>query len=69
MTTTKPEITVLHPLFDQQEAKLTGEGLGRMTMSPSVRVMLLLLRLYLISMCALLAYHMLDLWGVFVHSK
>jgi len=68
MITTRPEILVIHPLSDQQETKLTGEGLGLMKMSPLVRSMLLLLRLYLIAMTALLAYHMLVQAGVFGHK-
>jgi hypothetical protein len=60
MTTTRPEITVRHPLLDEQETKLTGEGLGLMKMSPSVRAMLLLLRVYLVLMAGMLLYHMVQ---------
>jgi len=61
------EIIVIHPLFDKPEQKHTGEGLGMMPMSKSVRVCLLMLRAYLIFMFLLLGFHVLDLAGTFGH--
>ncbi len=57
------DLVVIHPLFDVPEEKCSTVGLGEMTMSPSVRFSLILLRAYLILMGILLAYHMLDLGG------
>jgi len=59
---------VVHPLDDVQEAKRTGEGLGTMSLSRSVRFSLLALRGYLILMALLVGYHLLDLAGIFRHS-
>jgi len=56
---------VIHPLFDEPEEKCSVEGLGRMKMSPSVRWSLFALQAYLVLMFLVLAYHMLDLAGVF----
>jgi hypothetical protein len=52
---------IVHPLFDEPEAKLSAEGLGRIKMSRSVKVSLFALRAYLVLMFVLLAYHMLQL--------
>lgn len=55
---------VIHPLLDAPEKKCNSEGLGPMRMSRSVKVSLLALRIYLISMTLLLVYHVLGLAGV-----
>ena len=51
----------------QPDEKRNGEGLGLMAMSPAVRFGLNLLRVYLFAMMLMLAYHVLDLAGVFGH--
>ena len=56
---------VIHPLDDIREAKCTSEGLGPIEMTRSVRVSLMVLRGYLIGMTLMLAFHVLDLAGVF----
>jgi hypothetical protein len=61
------EFVVIHPLYDEPEQKMSGVELGRMEMSKTVRVSLLLLRGYLILMFMLLGFHILDLAGVFGH--
>jgi len=58
---------IVHPMDDVQEEKRTGEGLGLMPMSRSVRLSLLALRGYLVLMTLLVLYHMLDLAGLFAH--
>lgn len=58
---------VIHPLDDVQEQKCSSEGLGRIAMTPIVRVSLGVLRAYLIVMTVMLGYHVLDLAGV-IHS-
>lgn len=58
---------VIHPLYDVQEQKRTGENLGRMKLTTGVKIVLFTLRAYLILMGGLLAYHVLDLVGVFGH--
>jgi hypothetical protein len=60
-------LRVIHPLDDAPEQKCSTEGLGRIAMTPAVRVSLKLLRGYLLMMSGMLAYHVLDLAGVF-HS-
>ena len=49
--------TVIHPLDDVPETKVDVSSLGPMKMTPSVRISLLALRIYLISMLALVGYH------------
>ncbi len=56
---------VIHPLFDRPEEKRSAEGLGKMKMSRSVRLSLMLLRGYFVVMLVLLAYNMLDRAGFF----
>ena len=58
---------VIHPLQDVPEAKCSTEGLGHISMTPTVRISLTLLRGYLILMSGMLLYHVLDLSGA-VHS-
>ena len=60
-----PEIyRIVHPLDDQPEIKRQSEGLGPIEMTWAARISLRILRGYLIFMCALLAYHVLDLAGL-----
>jgi len=54
------EFVVIHPLFDEPELKRTGEDLGRMQMSKSVRISLLMLRGYLILMSLMLLFHLIS---------
>jgi len=56
---------VIHPLNDAPEQKCSTEGLGRIAMTPAVRISLKLLRGYLLMMSGMLLYHVLDLAGVF----
>jgi hypothetical protein len=58
---------VIHPLNDAPEQKCSTEGLGRIAMTPAVRISLKVLRGYLLMMSGMLVYHVLDLAGVF-HS-
>jgi hypothetical protein len=60
---------VVHPLEDAPEQKCVSEGLGQITMTPSVRLSLKILRGYLTLMTAMLLYHVLDLAGVLKHFK
>jgi hypothetical protein len=55
---------VIHPLDDAPEAKCSADGLGRIAMTPAVRISLTVLRGYLIAMTLMLGYHVLDLAGV-----
>jgi hypothetical protein len=52
---------VVHPLDDVLETKCSAEGLGKIRMTPAVRLSLRILRGYLIAMTLMLAYHVLDL--------
>jgi hypothetical protein len=61
------ELYVIHPLFDLPEEKCSPLGLGRMRMSPTVRISLIVLRAYLLLMVVLLTYHMLDVAGFLGH--
>lgn len=56
--------SVVHPLYDLPEQKCSSEGLGRIRMTPAVRISLRVLRGYLIAMTVMLGYHVLDLAGV-----
>ncbi len=58
---------VVHPLDDGFEEKRDASALGRMPMTRGVRLSLLALRVYLILMTGLVAYHVLDLAGAFKH--
>jgi hypothetical protein len=60
-------LRVIHPLDDAPEQKCSTEGLGRIAMTPAVRISLKVLRGYLLMMSGMLVYHVLDLAGVF-HS-
>ena len=69
VATEMEEFRVLHPLDDQPEQKCSGDDLGQIAMTPSVRLSLKVLRGYLILMSLMLIYHVLDLAGVFTHVK
>jgi len=60
---------VIHPIYDEPEIKCDPTGLGAMEMSKSVKVSLLVLRVYLFAMGLMLAYHLLDLAGAFGHRS
>jgi hypothetical protein len=52
---------VIHPLDDIQEQKCTSEGLGLMHLTPTVRIALTTLRVYLIAMTLIILYRTLAL--------
>jgi hypothetical protein len=54
---------VVHPLDDEPEIKVDIEHMGRMQMTTTVRVCLLALRGYLLLMCGLLGFRVLQLAG------
>ena len=58
-------LRVVHPLDDVAEQKCSSDALGPIEMTRSVRWSLVALRAYLIAMGVLLAYHVLDMAGVF----
>ncbi|MGB9456039.1 MAG: hypothetical protein WCB12_08355 [Bryobacteraceae bacterium] len=58
---------VVHPLDDEPETKVDTEHIGPMQMTATVRVCLLALRGYLLLMCGLLGYRVLQLAG-WVHG-
>lgn len=55
---------VIHPLHDEPETKCQSDGLGPIEMTRSVRVSLIVLRAYLVTMGGMLVYHVLDLAGM-----
>ena len=55
---------VIHPLDDVPEEKVDTESLGPMRMTWSVRISLVSLRAYLVSMMLLVLYHALHLAGL-----
>jgi hypothetical protein len=55
---------VIHPLDDVPEEKVDTESLGPMPMTWSVRISLVSLRAYLVSMMLLVLYHALNLAGL-----
>jgi hypothetical protein len=55
---------VIHPLHDEPEMKCQSDGLGPIEMTRSVRVSLIVLRAYLVTMGGMLVYHVLDLAGM-----
>jgi hypothetical protein len=63
--TDEREFLVIHPLDDVLEQKLDTSHLGPMRMTPAARLSLMALRAYLVLMMLLVAYHALDLAGVF----
>jgi hypothetical protein len=58
---------VVHPLDDLPEQKREMDHLPPMKMTVSVRLSLIVLRVYLILMGLMMIYHVLDLAGVFGH--
>lgn len=56
---------VVHPMDDESETKRSTENLGPIAMTASVRISLMVLRAYLTVMTLMLAYHVLNLAGVF----
>jgi hypothetical protein len=66
---TTESFRVIHPLDDALEQKCSSEGLGRIAMTPAVRVSLTVLRGYLILMTLMLGYHVLDLAGIPLHVR
>lgn len=61
----KNHFVVIHPLDDLPEGKVDTERLGPMRMTKSVRLSLLSLRAYLVTMVLLVVYHVVDLAGAF----
>ena len=55
---------IVHPLDDVPEEKVDTEHLGPMQMTTTVRVCLFALRGYLLLMCGLLGFRVLQLAGV-----
>ena len=60
-------VYVVHPLDDIPEEKFKADDLGPMPMTRSVKWSLLALRGYLVFMGLLVAYHVLDMGGLFGH--
>ncbi len=60
---------VVHPLDDVPEQKRNYQTLGRMKMTPVVRLSLIALRGYLILMILLVFYRVLSEAGAFGHHK
>ena len=56
---------VIHPLDDEPEQKLSYRSVGLMRMTPTVRVSLTVLRIYLVLMIALVFYRVLLQAGLF----
>lgn len=59
------QFVVVHPLDDVPEKKVDTASLGPMRMTHTVKISLMALRGYLIVMGLLVAYHVIDLAGVF----
>jgi hypothetical protein len=62
------QFVVVHPLDDVREEKVATTSLGRMSMTPSVRISLMALRGYLVLMMLLVLYHVIDLSGALGQS-
>ena len=58
---------VIHPLDDIHEQKCTSEGLGLMKLTPTARISLVALRVYLIAMAMIILYRTLTLAHVLTH--
>lgn len=56
---------VIHPLDDEPEQKRSYESLGRIKMTPAVRISLMALRVYLVLMIGLVFYRVLLQAGMF----
>jgi hypothetical protein len=61
------QFVVVHPLDDVREEKVDTASLGRMSMTPSVRISLAL-RGFLVLMMLLVLYHVIDLSGALGQS-
>jgi len=59
--TNETPLYVIHPLDDVHEQKCTSEGLGLMHLTPTVRIALTILRVYLIAMTLIILYRTLTL--------
>ncbi len=57
---------VVHPLFDEPEAKIDTENLAPMKITGAVKYSLLALQIYLIVMLVLVVYRVLVMAGVIV---
>ena len=57
-------LLVVHPLDDQPEQKIDVNQLGPMRMTGPARFSLLTLRVYLIGMCLVVGWRVLELAGV-----
>ena len=64
-TPNETQLYVIHPLDDIQEQKCTSEGLGLMHLTPTVRIALTALRVYLIAMTLIILYRVATLTHVF----
>jgi hypothetical protein len=60
----RPRYLVVHPLDDVPEKKIDTDNLGPMAMTRTVRICLFVLRGYLLLMCGLLAFRVVQLAGV-----
>ena len=60
---------VIHPLDDVQEKKCSAEGLGLMHLTPTARLSLGALRVYLIDMTLIILYRTLTLAHVLTHHS
>ena len=58
---------VIHPLDDIQEQKCSAEGLGLMHLTPTARLSLGALRVYLIAMTCIILYRTLTLAHLLAH--
>ncbi len=58
---------VVHPLDEVPEQKLSHAHLGRIRMTPAVRISLTVLRIYLLVMIVLVIYRVFVLAGAFGH--
>ena len=56
---------VIHPLDDEPEQKVDTQALGPMPMTSAVKWSLVSLRAYLVLMLLLVAFHVLQLAGLF----
>ena len=64
---TGADLYVIHPLDDVHEPKCTSEGLGPMQLTPTVRLSLTALRVYLTAMTLIILYRTLTLAHVLTH--
>ena len=57
ITNEMPRYSVVHPLDDAPEKKCSPDGLAHMEMTPTVKISLITLRVYLIVIIGLALYH------------